>query len=95
LAKKINDAGITVARNAKAVGAKIMQMEAGYKKSFNFITNTGQGLMDEGKDITEYVKKMCPYYYELDPIMASRASTKPLSMFESEGDIIDVSSEKK
>ncbi len=69
-------------------------MEADYKKAFDFVTNTGQGLMDEGKDITEYVKKLCPYYYELDPIKASRASTKPLSMFESEGDIIDVDSEK-
>ena len=94
LAKKINDAGITVARNAKAVGAKITRMEADYKKAFDFVSNTGQGLMDEGKDITEYVKKLCPYYYELDPIMASRASTKPLSMFESEGDIVDVDSEK-
>jgi hypothetical protein len=67
-------------------------MEAEYGKAVNFITDTGQGLMDEGKDITEYVKKLCLYYYELDPILASRASTKPLSMFESEGD--DVISEK-
>ncbi len=36
--------------------------------------------MEEGKDITEYVKKLCPFYYVLDPVMASRASTKPLAM---------------
>jgi hypothetical protein len=35
-------------------------MEADYKKAFDFITNTGQGLMDEGNDITEYVKKLSP-----------------------------------
>ncbi len=69
----------------KAVGAKIARMEEEYKKAFNFVTNTGQGLMEEEKDLTEIVKKMCPYYYELDPIMGNRASTKPLDLFESEG----------
>ena len=87
LSKKIADAGITVARNAKSVGAKLARMEADYKKAYDFVSNTGQGLMEEGKDITEYVKKLCPFYYVLDPVMASRASTKPLAMFDSaEGD---------
>ena len=72
-----------MARNAKSVGAKLGRMEADYKKAFDFVSNTGQGLMEEGKDITEYVKKLCPFYYVLDPIMASRASTKPLAMFDS------------
>jgi hypothetical protein len=83
-------AGITVPRNAKAVGAKIARMEGEYKKAFDFVTNTGQGLMDKGKDITEIVKKMCPYYYELDPIMGSRASTRPIKLFESEGSAMEV-----
>ncbi len=87
LSKKIADAGITVARNAKSVGAKLARMEADYKKAYDFVSNMGQGLMEEGKDITEYVKKLCPFYYVLDPVMASRASTKPLAMFDSaEGD---------
>jgi hypothetical protein len=85
LAERIAAAGVTVARNAKAVGAKIARMEGEYKKAFDFVTNTGQGLIEEGKDITEIVKKMCPYYYELDPIMGNRASTKPLDLFEAEG----------
>jgi hypothetical protein len=83
LSKKINSAGITVARNAKSVGAKLERLEANYKKAFDFVSNTGQGLMEEGKDITEYAKKLCPFYYMLDPVMAGRASTKPLAMFDS------------
>jgi hypothetical protein len=59
-------------------------MEGEYKKAFNFVTNTGQGLMEERKDITEVVKKICPYYYKLDHIMGNRASTRPLKIFESE-----------
>jgi hypothetical protein len=64
-------------------------MEGEYKKAFDFVTNTGQGLMDEGKDVTEIVKKMCPYYYELDHIMGSRASTYPIELFESEYDAME------
>jgi hypothetical protein len=58
-------------------------MEADYKKAYDFVSNTGQGLMEEGKNITEHVKKLGPFYYVLDPVMASRASTKPLAMFDS------------
>jgi hypothetical protein len=29
-----------------------------YKNAHNFMNNTGQGLMDEGKDITEIMKKI-------------------------------------
>jgi hypothetical protein len=74
----IVQAGITVPRNAKVVGAKIARMEGEYKKAFDFVTNRGQVLMNKGKDVTEIVKKMCPYYYELDPKMGSRAFTCPI-----------------
>jgi hypothetical protein len=73
LSEQIAAGGVTVSKNAKAVGAKITQMEGEFKKAFDFVTNTGQGLMKEGKDKTEVIKKMCPYYYELDPIMGNRA----------------------
>lgn len=59
-------------------------MQEKYKTAYDFIGNTGQGLMDEGKDITKYVKKLCPYYFVLHTIMADRASTKLLANFESE-----------
>ncbi len=48
-------AGIMVARNTRAVGAKIDCMEIEYKNAHDFVTNTGQALMDEGKDTTEKV----------------------------------------
>jgi hypothetical protein len=40
-------------------------MEGEYKKAFDFVSNAGQGLMEEGKDIIKIVKKICPHYYEL------------------------------
>ncbi len=80
---KIADAGITVSRNVKSVREKLARMEADYKKVYDFVSNTGQRLMEEGKDITKYVKKLCPFYYILDPLMASKASTKSLAMFDS------------
>jgi hypothetical protein len=81
-------AKIQVHRNAKSVGAKIAHMEGEYKKAFGFVTNTGQGLMEDGQDVTEIVKKMCPHYYELDPIMGDRASMHPLELFETEGEYV-------
>jgi hypothetical protein len=66
------------------VGAKISRMEGENKKAFDFVNNTVQGLMEDGQDISGILKKMCPYFYELDPIMGSRA-TCPLDLFESEG----------
>jgi hypothetical protein len=59
-------------------------MEAEYKTVFDFVTNIGQGLMDGGKGITAYVKKLCPYYYLLLPMMADHASMKASANFESE-----------
>jgi len=90
LSERIAKTGITVSRNAKSVGAKISRMEGEYKKAFDFVNNTGQGLMEDGQDITDIMKKMCPYFYELDPIMGSRASTRPMGLFESEGDATEM-----
>jgi len=90
LSERIAKAGITVSRNAKSVGAKISRNEGEYKKAFDFVNNTGQGLMEDGQDITDIMKKMCPYFYELDPIMGSRASTRPMGLFESEGDATEM-----
>jgi hypothetical protein len=60
-------------------------MEAEYKRTNNFVMNTGHSLLEEGKDITKCIKKLCPYYYVLHPVMADCASTKPIASFESEG----------
>jgi hypothetical protein len=58
--KVIKAVGITVDQNPQSVGAKLQGMEAEYKRANNFEINTGQGLLDEGKDITEYVKICVP-----------------------------------
>ncbi len=57
LAEEIKKAGRSTSRNARAVGAKIARMASEYKNAHDFVNNTGQGLMDEGKDVTEIVKK--------------------------------------
>jgi len=72
LSERIDPDGITVSRKAKSVGAKLSRMEGEYKKAFDFVNNTGQGLMEDRQDITDIVKKMYPYFYELDSIMGSR-----------------------
>jgi hypothetical protein len=79
LSERIAQYGITVSRNAKSVGAKISRMEG----AFDFVKNTGQRLMWDGPDITDILKKMCSYDYELDPTVGSRASTCLLDLFES------------
>ncbi len=53
-------AGIAVDRNPKLVSAKLQRLEADYKHTKDFVMNTGQGLLDEGKDIIEYVKNCAP-----------------------------------
>jgi hypothetical protein len=90
LSERIAQAGITVSRNAKSVGAKTSRTEGEYKKAFDFVNNTGQGLMENGQDITDINKKMCPYFYELDPIMGSKVSTCTLDFFESEGNATEL-----
>jgi hypothetical protein len=50
-------------------------MESEYKNAHYFVNNTGQGLMDEDKDITENVKK-CAHItkfliplWEIEPLL--------------------------
>jgi len=62
--------------NSKTGVFKSGGMEAEYRTAHDFVHNTGQGLMDEGQDITDIVKKICPFFYLLDPIMGNRASTR-------------------
>jgi hypothetical protein len=49
LEEKILKAKIQVPRNAQTVGAKTAHMEGEYKKAFDFVTDTGQDLMEESK----------------------------------------------
>jgi hypothetical protein len=42
----------------------------------------GQGVLAEGGHVTHAMKKRCPFFYIIDPIMCDRASSKPLALSE-------------
>ncbi len=56
LVDEIKKASIAIPGNPKAVSAKIAHMKSECKNAYDFVKNTGQGLMDEYKDITETIK---------------------------------------
>ena len=68
---------IGVKRLGKDVENKIQNFEALYKKASDWKGATGAGISDPGK-VEEYLRKLCPYYFELQPIMESRHTTRPL-----------------
>jgi hypothetical protein len=70
--------GILVERTPHHVGMKINKMEAEYRKTNDWINQTGQGIIDEGGNITDAINKRCSYFYLLEPIMVDRPGTNPL-----------------
>jgi hypothetical protein len=84
LSDLIMKTGISVQRNPKSVGQKLSRMEMDFKKAHDFVHNTGSGLMSQGHDITDAVRKIFPYYYELEQVMGSRASVHPMDLFDGE-----------
>jgi len=89
LSDEIKKQGIIVERSPHHVGMKINKMEGEFWKTYDWVKQTGQGILDEGGDITDIVLKKCPYYYVLEAVMADRPGTDPLVLFEAglmEGD---------
>jgi len=80
LSQLIKEKGILVERSAVSVGSKIIRMEAMYKDAADWLAQTGQGVLAEGGDVTDAVKKRCPFFYIIDPIMRDRPSIKPLAL---------------
>ena len=70
---EIKDKGITTTRTSKDVLQKISNMEHLYKQATDFLDGTGAGITCE-QSLQEAVKKICPYYYELAPIMSDGPS---------------------
>jgi hypothetical protein len=66
-----------VGRKAEHVREKIGKLEASFKVASDWLAQTGQGVSDE-KQISDALISRCAYYYQLEPIMADRASTRPL-----------------
>jgi hypothetical protein len=49
-------------------------MDREYKKANDWLCSTGQGILEEGGDIQDKIKKMYPYFYQIHPIMKDRPS---------------------
>lgn len=80
ISDKIKSAGISIERNPKTIINKISSIEDAFKKAHEWVSNTGQGVKDsDPKGFWDTVRGMCPYYEELEPIMASRASAQALA----------------
>lgn len=75
---EIKSKGINIERTAKDVVQKILTMEQNFKKAIDFLDGTGAGITDE-ESLVAAVKKICPYYYELEPVMSDRQSSRPLA----------------
>ncbi|KAG9403018.1 hypothetical protein AC1031_006557 [Aphanomyces cochlioides] len=57
---------------------KVSVLEQQYRSARDWLNNTGQGIEDEAS-IEAEVRKICPYYYDLDGVMHDRASSEALA----------------
>jgi hypothetical protein len=92
--QKISSTQGTTYRSPKDVCCKISRLQSQYKTAYDWKNCTGQGLMEGGSDIetiNTYLRKLCPYFDELNPIMEDKASTKPL--YSNEDSDIDTDSD--
>ena len=80
LALKIKEANIKVDCSAASIEAKIQRMEEQYQLAHDWLQNTGEGCLKHGEDVTTYVKKLCPFSYEIDAAMRDQASVQPLAL---------------
>ncbi len=56
-------------RGAPHVGMKINKMEGELRKTYDWIKQTGQGILDEGGDVQDIVLKKCLYFCVLESVM--------------------------
>jgi hypothetical protein len=70
----IKRAGIKVEQTKNAVRAKINEIEAAYHKANDWINNTGAGVECQIM-LQNYVKTICPYYYDVHEVFMDRASS--------------------
>jgi hypothetical protein len=94
VAALINKENVRVTRDAKQVLNKTKHLEDTFCRAFDFSnTETGAGLMTEGT-FDEEVQKICPFYFDLLPVMGDRSSAKPkassddLSISSDEEDVV-------
>ncbi|KAI9326516.1 hypothetical protein BDR26DRAFT_1013302 [Obelidium mucronatum] len=69
------------------VRTKIRDLEKSFKRAVDWRANTGPGILDSSTkteaekeaEIKLYLKKPCPFYEELEPVMGERASSRPFA----------------
>lgn len=72
-------------KKAKDVENKISRLERQFRDATDWANNTGQGVENAG-DFHAAVKKRCPLFDELEPIMGDRPNAKALASNESTDD---------
>ena len=68
--------GITTERTAKDVTQKILVIKQNFKKAINFLDGTDAGITDK-ESLAAAVRKFCPYYYKLEPVMSDHHCSFP------------------
>ncbi|KAJ3263640.1 hypothetical protein HDU77_010287 [Chytriomyces hyalinus] len=74
-------------RDNNKVGSKIRELEMQYKNAIDWLSGTGEGILDSAEIshddkegcIRKGILKRCPYYDVLDPVMSDRASSRPFA----------------
>ena len=78
LSKEIKQAGIRKYRSPKAIKNKITNIEDSFKAAHDWAYQTGAGLKDDNPgQFHDYIKKKCPYYFDLLTVMQDRATARP------------------
>ena len=103
IAQLINDSGVLVSRDHKAVKNKIQHLERQFREAYDFAnTETGAGLKEQdGVLFDDAVMQKCPHYFDLLDIFSDRASSKPKatnmdnSLASSDSDALSVLSEEE
>lgn len=65
-------------RTEKDVENKIVNLERQFRQASDWVANTGQGVDNPG-DFEAAVKRRCPLFQELEPIMGDRPNARPLA----------------
>jgi hypothetical protein len=94
IAQIIKSKGIVIEINGKSVLDKLTNMEPTFKRACDFLDGMGAGITYKESlkaDVTKICPYLCPYFYELQPIMADRSSTRAPTteddLFDSDSDV--------
>ena len=80
IAHAIAEAGVRKKRTGKDVKNFIGRKLEAWKRTFEWVNNTGQGLKEAGEhqQFKDAVLAKCPHYYVMEPVLGARAGVKPI-----------------